>query len=442
MTVGQLRRIAKSRAPWLWAAAVIVGLGLRVILLPYKGTHDMDVYLQWGHDVSDRGLADAYHGIYFPLQYQLFQFAVWLSGFLGVSEITSLKLVTLVFDSASFVLLALLLKRLRLPPAYALIYWLHPYFLTIFCLGYIDAQVGTFVLGSLLAISYSAKPAHYLAAGIPLGFAFVMKPQVETILAMIAIVAIIGFVGQRRLRLAATTAGFSRQLLLLLAAPAAFFAAYSILLAAGGHSLLYLAHTYSPSELARQSSSLNANMLNVWYLVADQYRHSGQAIYEITKPAIFNLVGTVITLSLLAWGATVALRSGEARRGRVVAVIFAICLVVAPMTLTHAHENHMFYGGVLSLVLIPIVRKQYLTIGVLGILLLQWVNLVGYYGLGMNSLTNAGILRWSIDTYSEGIRVGASWATIILFGLFIAGIAQWSRSAHGSPVSQPSEAGI
>ena len=43
-------------------------------------------------------------------------------------------------------MLVLLLRRWGASVWWALLYWLHPYFLSLFWLGYIDAPVGFFVL--------------------------------------------------------------------------------------------------------------------------------------------------------------------------------------------------------------------------------------------------------------------------------------------------------
>src|SRR5262245_28014231 len=89
-------RLLDSRV--LFAVAVAVGLAIRVADLPYEGTHDMDTYSAWGTDVASRGLAAAYGGTYFPLEWQIFGWAAAAAPRLGVSLIFLLKLVNLAFD--------------------------------------------------------------------------------------------------------------------------------------------------------------------------------------------------------------------------------------------------------------------------------------------------------------------------------------------------------
>jgi hypothetical protein len=227
----------------VWGSAIVLGLAVRIVLVPYKGTLDMDSYLAWGRDVATYGLAQAYHGIYFPLQYQVFRLAVGAASVLGISEIAALKIGNLAFDAGTFVLLIALLRRLRLPTAYALIFWLHPYFLAIFWLGYIDMHSGLFVVATLLAISYATRPLHYVAAGVPLGLVLMMKPQGITFVVAVVLIAVLGLVGSRTFGLSPSGAMLARHAPLLLIAPVALFIGYSVWVSGGGHSLTYLAHT-------------------------------------------------------------------------------------------------------------------------------------------------------------------------------------------------------
>ena len=95
------------------------GLLIRLLLVSSKGTTDMDSYIAWGRDVVDHDLAFAYHGIYFPLQYEIFAYVVRLSALLDLSEITTVKAVNLACDTGAFLVLTILLTRFRLPSRYA-----------------------------------------------------------------------------------------------------------------------------------------------------------------------------------------------------------------------------------------------------------------------------------------------------------------------------------
>src|SRR6185503_5229076 len=142
---------------------------------------DMNAYHDWGQRALESSLPGTYHGIYFPLQYQLFEFCAWIEARTGWAFVPIFKLSNLFFDVGSFGLLSLWLKRRGSSPAYALLYWLHPWFLSVFSLGYIDFQFTFFVLLCIYLLGRDTAN-HYILAGIPLGLAFLMKPQAQILL--------------------------------------------------------------------------------------------------------------------------------------------------------------------------------------------------------------------------------------------------------------------
>jgi hypothetical protein len=421
-----------ERRHTLWALAILGGLAFRIALLPYRGTSDMATYLQWGHDVADHGLAAAYHGIYFPLQYEVFRWALSLAYALGITGVTAIKAINLVFDLASFGVLVLLLSRLGLPRGYALLYWLHPFFLTIFGLGYVDAQVGFMLLLTLLGVTYARTPLQHVAAGVPLGLAVVMKPQADMFVAMVVIAAVIGLFG-RRLGVTPAARELGRRAPLLLVAPAVIYASCAAVLAAGGRPLSYLAQTNLPSELARVFPALNANAPNIWYPVADQYRHAGDPIWTVAEPTIFNSVGTLLTLLLLVGGTLFVMRRPRLTVGQQALLIFTLPGIVGPMTLTHVHENHLFYGGIFTVATIPLVRDRRYTWAVQGLLLFWFINLAGRYGLGINTVSDFEPVRWLRHTYHDGApRLLVAAGAIVSYVAFLAMFAWWTPSRAGT----------
>jgi hypothetical protein len=425
--MSRARQLAGNRY-LLWALAIVLGLVLRIVFLPYKGTLDMDSYLAWGRDVATFGLAKAYHGIYFPLQYQLFRLAVGAASVLGISEISALKIGNLAFDVGTFALLVLLLRRLRLPPAYALIFWLHPYFLAIFWLGYIDMHSGFMVVASLLAISYASRPLHYLGAGVPLGLMFMMKPQGITFVAALTLVAALGLLGGRTFGLSRSGVTLALHAPLLLAAPVVLFCGYSLWVGGDGHSLTYLAHTYSPGEIARQSESLNANMTNIWYPVADALRDPGAQIYSVTKPEVLNTVGSALALALIVSGSLLLMRREDLSEAALATSVFGLAAIVGPMTLTHVHENHLYFGALLAIVLMPLVRNRWFTIATNVLLVLQFVNLAGRYGLGVNDLSHNHFVSSIAHDYGDSARLITAWLAIACFLVLMTAWARWATA--------------
>ena len=71
------RRLLGGTPAWLvWGLVTLAGLAVRVAMLSFEGTADMSSYSAWGRDVAAHGLAAGYHGIYFPLQYEIFRVVV------------------------------------------------------------------------------------------------------------------------------------------------------------------------------------------------------------------------------------------------------------------------------------------------------------------------------------------------------------------------------
>src|SRR5262245_15214440 len=92
-------------------AGFAAGLVIRYLMLFYMGVSDMPSYFDWGKTTLQSGLIAAYHGIYFPLQYQLFAVNVWILSHLKYEYFVVFKASNLVFDIGSFVVLISLLRR-------------------------------------------------------------------------------------------------------------------------------------------------------------------------------------------------------------------------------------------------------------------------------------------------------------------------------------------
>jgi hypothetical protein len=369
------------RRHWRYAALVLLGLGIRLLFLPYLGTHDIDTILSWGRDVIDVGLPHAYTGIYFPVEWQLSTAAVHASREFDVSGIASLKAITLSFDLGAVALLGLLLRTWRLDGSYALIYWVHPYFVLLLILGYVDAHVGFSVLACLLILARWPGPRGFLAAGFPLALAFMMKPQAIVLLAAIPILVLLAVLlnpARRRENL---------QPLLLLIAPLAIFAAYSLYFDRSGAGLLTIADTYTPSELARQSPSLTARMTNIWYPVALALREDGAPIWTVTEPTVLNSISQLAAIVALIGSLAVLARARAVIGSREVLFAFLFAALIVPMIATHAHENHLYLALLLSIPVAAGRADRRLMWPLQGLLAAQFLNLLGVYGLGDNELT-------------------------------------------------------
>ena len=369
----------RSRAILL--AGFAVGLLLRVFMLSYRGTFDMDTNARWGHAVVREGLAHAYAGNYFPLAYQVFGAVDWLASHLGVDAIPVYKTANLAFDVGTFWVLTAMLRPSRGGPLFALLYWLHPWFLTVFSLGYVDSHFTFFVLLWLWLVRDATTAGRYFLAGIPLALALMMKPQ-----AVLPAASVVVYLWFRRRD---PTIG---QCAFVLAPAVVVFAAYELYFAAalfperGIDAFLLLPASYA--RIGSIQPVLTAHMPNIWYVVAYVLKPEGQDIWNVSsKMHLLPLVqarffALILTLAAIVWYAHVlaGTRSPRLARGPFF-YLTAFTGLVVPMLMTSAHENHLFLATVLLIPLLASNPGRMSTAAIHGTLALQWLNLQLIYGL-------------------------------------------------------------
>lgn len=365
-----------------FASLFLLGLGIRVVLLPYEGTFDMVDYADWGQRVRAHGLAQTF--VQYPLVNQLFGWEISLAAALHVSVWEGLKLGTLFFDLGSFLVLVLLLRRWGASVWWALLYWLHPYFLSLFWLGYIDAPVGFFVLLGALLLSLRPTWTFTALAGVALGLALMQKPQALTVVAAVAgllfwlLVLRRGRVGLAEARLAVVLGGVGF-----------VFAAYSAYFHKLGYDWTHLLNGYRPSGIAKLSTGLTENMLNIWYPVANHYARRGFPLYTVDRPAVAYNIATVL-VAVAFVGSAFAVAYGARRRALAISVLLVAALwtLALPMLGAHAHENHLFHGLLLTLPIVAIARERALTIAYIVLLTADGINVAVRYAFGLNHLTH------------------------------------------------------
>jgi len=84
---------------------------------------------------------------------------------------------------------------------------------------------------------------------------------------------------------------------------------------------------------------------------------------------------------------------------------------VVPFLMTSAHENHLFLATVLAIPILSLIHKPILIINLHLILILQFVNLYGYYGLGD--------INWRINYYSYEVAYVLSFIACFCFCLIL-----------------------
>ena len=401
---------SRSRERAVLYAGLVLGLVLRCLMLGFRGTFDMDDYLRWGSGSLDAGLSHAYIGIYFPVQYQIFEVCVWLSRALAVDPTTMFKLANLLFDAGNCALLMALLGRWRISVLYALVYWLHPWFLLVFALGYVDFQFAFFLLLSVWLLQRGDTAADYLRAGVPFAAVWLMKPQV--ILLGAAIVCYAAVWWRRTGRLDAAC----------LLVPAALLgAAYEVYFAVtlwsslGRRALVVL-----PTSYIRTGSVMpvmTAHMLNVWYPVAYALKAPGAEIWTVSSKLFLlphlqvRFAALALVTAVIAWYAFVVVTStrplSAADRLRYLLTFTAL---IVPAIMTSAHENHLFLATVLLVPMLAPGTARSARWAIHTLLVIQAVNLEGIYGVDRFAV-------WLRPIYSFEARVALSVLSVVCFFL-------------------------
>lgn len=380
----------KAAGRILFWTLIAAGLAARILSLGFMGLFDMDVYYRWGQGVMDSGLAKAFEGIYFPFQYQVFQAGAWITSLTGAEFFVIFKGINLLFDCGSLYILYLILKRLKASEYYIFIYWLHPWFLNIFSLGYVDVQYTFFILCTLY-FSIKGTSRSYLAAGIFLGFAFLMKPQVEIIFLAFFIYAVILYVRKKEI-----------SIINIFIFSAILFANYAVYFAVMGRHPMMLFEKYI--RVANNMPCLNANALNIWFPVAYVLKPEGEPIYSVSDEVTFlgvsaRLAATIAVLTII----TLFIRKLDSRKitgenNTSLILIASFSALIVPFFMTAAHENHLFMASVLVIPVMAKFRNTIFKICFHVILLCHFINLYGYYGAG-------DVKRISLPHYGYGYNI-------------------------------------
>jgi hypothetical protein len=358
----------------LWGCFCL-GLIIRCLMLFHGGGSDMDKYFAWGNDALNKGLADSYHGIYFPIQYHIFTFCSFLTGVTAMPYYTVFKMVDMLFDSANFFLIIGLLKIYRCNPLYALMYWLHPWFLALFSLGYIDFQYAFFVLLIVYLLNNGASLTTYLFAGVPLGIAFLMKPQAQVLMLAAFIYSSFNLIRFKKFD------SFG-----LLIFPTFLFVAYSLYFYIAGTNtpITHLAFHYL--NVTNDYPRLSAYQINIWYIIACLIKTKGSHILTVHDDIILMFHFTVkhlaalLTISLLSvfiWKRT---KLHLKKAGDNFLFILTFASTILPFAMTSAHENHYFLGSLLGIILLARSTKFKFKWAVQILLILHFLNLFGIYG--------------------------------------------------------------
>jgi Dolichyl-phosphate-mannose-protein mannosyltransferase len=397
----------------LLVAGFLTGLFVRFSLASDMGVFDMEEYYKWGQRALEIGLPWSYHGIYFPLQYQLFEVCATVVSRSGLKFFTVFKLANLAFDIGCFSLLLALLKRQQASPLYALLYWLHPWFLTVFSLGYVDVQ---FAFCVLLAIWLLHRDTirDYLLAGLPLGCAFMMKPQAQILVLAAFVYACFRWLRRKDARPFAMLAG-----------PVLFFLAYEWFFIHTLRRPRFVHAAILPASYLNVTNlmpALTAQMTNIWSFVAYLLKNPGQHLIAVSDrihllpwiPAKYLAAGVVLGLIGLHVH-RVERRPALSPSDRLM-LIFAFASLAVPFLMTSAHENHLFLGTIFLVLIAASEASIPVKAAVQVLLIVQLLNLFSLYGTHPQSA--AAFLR---RTLSDELVLFYSFVCLVCFAL----IAKW-----------------
>ena len=397
-----------------------IGLLLRCLMLQYRGVFDVIDFVRWGSGSLDVGLARTYIGMHLPLQYHIYEVCFWLSRELAIDPFVVFKAANLPFDIGTFALLVAMLAHLRVSVLYALVYWLHPWFLVMFGLGYIDFQLTFCVVLSLWLLHRGDSSMDYFIAGVPFAAAVLMKPQATLPCVAIAIYAAIRWRKTGK-----------REAAYMLIPVLLFGAAYEVYFTVAlWPSLGMRAMAVLPASYVRVGSFmpvLTAHMLNVWYPVAYALKAPDVEIWTVSSkldllPHLeIRFAALVLVTGVIAWYAfAIATSTRPLSAMDRLRYLLTFTTLIVPAIMTSAHENHLFTATVL---LVPLAagaaRPARWAIHTL--LVIQAVNLEGIYGVDRFAV-------WLRPIYSFEARVTLSVLSVVCFFITARALYEASRA--------------
>lgn len=233
--------------------------------------------------------------------------------------------------------------------------------------GYWDALMAFLVILSSYTFSLKIRYREFIS-GLILGVAFMVKPQVQALLAGVLIFFLIKRVaGQRGGKIFLFLAGFIIP-----------FAVFSIYFAAGGQSVFYLGR--SLAEVRSVFPVLVGSEVNIWHTIT---RILQLALHQYGTVDSFrlekNLFELITNLSLLLMFYLIArfalLKNINLDK------IYTVSAIILPQIVVMSHVNHFYLA---SLLLIPyILKDQKIRFLWIVTILIHTYNMWSRYGLGL-----------------------------------------------------------
>jgi hypothetical protein len=322
--------------------------------------------MEWGNNTLVYGLSESYKGIYYPFQYQIFELFSFISGETSIPAFIVFKLGNLPFDIGIMYLLMLILKRNKKSEYFALLYWLNPWFLNNFVLGFVDMQYTFFVLLSVFLFKKDGSVKDFLISGLPLGLAVVLKPQVVIIFLALSFTFLFYLLKDKK-----------RYKYLYFFLPSVIcFLAYELYFTVSLYPSVYIysrgmeipsifylpAHYINVKNISPKG--LTCGMMNIWYPIAELLRDKNEPIYSISSEiellphlSISTLFLATTILIILKYCHT-KIKSTTTITPLALLNIVAFVGLFVPFFMTNAHYNHPYIGTVFLIPLIPFFSKK------------------------------------------------------------------------------------
>ena len=393
-----------ERSTVILIALFSLGLIIRLAIIGTWESPDFSsAFLKWGMNTYEKGLSVSFEGSYFPIQYLVFAFAYGIAKFLSISTVLVIRIFSSLFEIGSLILLIKILAKYISTKKILTYYWLNPFALIIYQQGYVDPQFSFFVLSTMAILLGVNNKYKYLLAGIPMGIALMMKPQVVPMYIGLSIIFAILFILKYR--------DDSKKVLKMFVAPFIIYFIFSLYFALtidinNNHKTLTrvsnIVHTYThipqrASDITANMlsltsqyayipnimSAINAQMANPWFFVAESMRKDPMPIYRVhdTDKFIgltFRTWGLALLLLALAYFTKKIVSSNQTLEKK---IIMTICLVpiLVPYLTTNSHENHFFFGFVSTIILGAMLADKFILNSGYLLAILNGLNILYWY---------------------------------------------------------------
>ncbi len=355
---------------------LIIGFILRLAGLFFDGNHNYDSYKEVGQLVRNLGLADGYTPGYGPISQLIMGLCDYFVQFTPHIWWFPYKTANFIFECAILFFLLKLLKKY--PFEVVILYWLNPWFLIPGAWqGFWDAGLGFFILLTAFILDFRKDNGkNYFLAGLFLGIAFCIKPQVLAVLAVLGIYFLIFHIVRFRFKeMLCFALGFAFLPMI--------FNFYFFLNAKG---TLYFFQVFYVT-ISAMPNLVNSE-INIWHTVSYiimSFNHMKGPIYSLSTTYYpYNLMErgaqVFFFLLLIIYMFRVYLQKLDRSR-YFFTKAFAFSLLLMPQILTRSHVYHLYSATLLMIPLIITEKEKNLFIFWAITIFIHFCNISGY-GLG------------------------------------------------------------